>query len=80
MKKGVLLGLLLIIFAHAAWAQGCSVCTKAAAGLDDKSAKGLNGGIVYLAFLPLVIMGTLGFVWYRHNKGDVIASDVRGKE
>lgn len=49
-------------------AQGCSVCTKAAAGLDDKSAKGLNGGIIYLAFLPLIIMGTVGFVWWKHNR------------
>ncbi len=52
-----------------AYSQGCSVCTKAADGLDEKSAKGLNGGIVYLAFLPLAIMGTLGFVWWRHNRG-----------
>ena len=74
MKKSVLIGLLFIIMSHIAYGQGCSVCTKAAAGLDDKSAKGLNGGIVYLAFLPLVIMGTLGFVWYRHYKGDIIAA------
>ena len=68
MKKIVLIGLLLIGVASAAQGQGCSVCTKTAAGLDDKSAKGLNGGIVYLAFLPLAIMGTLGFAWYRYNK------------
>jgi hypothetical protein len=49
-------------------AQGCSVCTKAAAGLDDKSAKGLNGGIIYLAFLPLALIGTVGFIWWRHNR------------
>jgi len=68
MKKIVLIGLLLIGAASIAHGQGCSVCTKTAAGLDDKSAKGLNGGIIYLAFLPLAIMGTMGFIWYRYNK------------
>ena len=67
MKKRVLIGLLLITMAPAVWGQGCAVCTKVAAGMDDKSAKGLNGGIVYLAFLPLVIMGTIGFVWWKKN-------------
>lgn len=67
MKKIVLIGLLSISLAPVTYGQGCSVCTKTAAGLDDKSAKGLNGGIIYLAFLPLAIMGTLGFVWWRSN-------------
>jgi len=73
MKKVVLSGLLLTMLSHIVYGQGCSVCTKMAAGLDDKSAKGLNGGILYLAFLPLVIMGTLAFLWYRHHKGDIMA-------
>ena len=67
MKKFVLTGLLLFALAGA-YAQGCAVCTKVAAGMDDKSAKGLNGGILYLAFLPLTIMGTMGYIWYRYNK------------
>jgi hypothetical protein len=66
MKRIVLAGLMLLVSAIS-YAQGCSVCTKAAAGLDDKSAKGLNGGIIYLAFLPLIIMGTLGFLWWRSS-------------
>ncbi len=70
MKKFVLMGLLSMAVAGATYGQGCSVCTKAAAGLDDKSAKGLNGGIVYLALLPLAIMGTLGFIWWRSNKSE----------
>jgi hypothetical protein len=72
MKKGVLLtGLLLALAVHPQWvkAQGCSMCTKTAAGLDDKSAKGLNGGILYLAVLPLTILSTIGFIWWRHNNG-----------
>jgi hypothetical protein len=61
---------LLVFSAYGAWSQGCSVCTKTAAGLDDKKAKGLNGGIIYLAAVPLSILGTLGFVWWKHNKAE----------
>ncbi|MCW3120544.1 MAG: hypothetical protein JWQ38_36 [Flavipsychrobacter sp.] len=71
MKRLVLItGIILTLAAGTAQAQGCSVCTKTAQGLDDKSAKGLNGGILYLAFLPLTIMGTVGFFWWRSNKGN----------
>ncbi len=70
MKK-LLLVLMLSATAPAAWAQGCSLCTKTAAGLDDKSAKGLNGGILYLATLPLAILGTVGFIWWKHNKTNI---------
>ncbi|MBS1783575.1 MAG: hypothetical protein JSS78_10950 [Bacteroidetes bacterium] len=49
-------------------AQGCSVCTKTAAGLDGKAAKGLNGGVIYLAFFPLAILGTIGIVWWRGQR------------
>ena len=67
MKRIVLVGVLLLMLSGISYGQGCAVCTKTAAGLDDKSAKGLNGGIVYLAILPLAIMGTLGFVWWRNS-------------
>lgn len=46
--------------------QGCSMCTVTASNLDDKSARGLNGGILYLASLPLLILGTLTYVWWKH--------------
>ena len=68
MKRLMLGGLLFLALCGNASGQGCSVCTKTAQGLDSKSAKGLNGGIVYLAFLPLTIMGTLGFVWWKYNR------------
>ncbi len=67
MKRIVFVGLLLVLLSGISYGQGCSVCTKTAAGLDDKSAKGLNGGIIYLAFLPLAIMGTIGFVWWKNS-------------
>lgn len=68
MSKKLLLVLMLSCAAPAVYAQGCAMCTKTASDLDDNSAKGLNGGILYLAALPLTIMGTIGFVWWKHNR------------
>ncbi|MBL7684201.1 MAG: hypothetical protein JNK00_12650 [Flavipsychrobacter sp.] len=68
MKKLVLVCFLLFAADKAANAQGCAMCTKTAAGLDEKSARGLNSGILYLAMLPLSILGTVGYIWWRHNK------------
>lgn len=48
----------------------CAMCTKTAAGLDDKSAKGLNAGIIFLALMPLALIGSVGFIWYRNNKNE----------
>jgi hypothetical protein len=47
----------------------CAVCTKTAASLDDSAARGMNGGIVYLAFMPLTLILFIGIRWYRSNKG-----------
>lgn len=71
MKKWLLILALTITAAPVVHAQGCAMCTKTAAGLDDKSARGLNGGILYLAALPLMILGTVGFVWWRSNKTQI---------
>lgn len=30
--------------------------------------KGLNKGILYLFFTPYIIIGTLGFLWWKHKK------------
>jgi hypothetical protein len=51
-----------------ALAQGCAVCSKTAASLDYKGARGLNGGIIYLAFLPLGFMLGIGYVWWKANR------------
>lgn len=66
MNKGIVLALVAMLFVTEVWAQGCSMCTVTASNLDDNSARGLNGGILYLASLPLFILGTLGYVWWKH--------------
>lgn len=67
MLKRILFILFIGLSSQAAYSQ-CSMCTKTAASLDDKSAKGLNAGILYLAALPLFMMGFVGFRWYRQHK------------
>lgn len=68
MKKIVPVIFILTFLTQDLWAQGCSVCTQTAAGLGSSSAQGLNTGIVYLAALPLLFLGTVGFIWWKRNK------------
>ena len=70
MKKGLIIALFLIhysLFTTYATAQ-CSVCTKTTQQLGEKPAKGLNAGILYLAFIPFAIGGLVFYKWYRANK------------
>jgi hypothetical protein len=45
----------------------CSICTKTAAQLGEKPAKGLNAGIIYLALTPFAIFGVIAFRWWKRN-------------
>ena len=46
----------------------CSICTKTAQQLGEKPAKGMNSGILYLAFAPFAIVGYIGFRWWKNKK------------
>lgn len=46
----------------------CSICTKTAQQMGEGPAKGLNGGILYLAAAPLMILGFIGYKWYQSNR------------
>lgn len=46
----------------------CSICTKTAQQLGEKPAKGMNSGILYLAFTPFAIVGFIGFRWWKNHK------------
>ncbi|MBL7722239.1 MAG: hypothetical protein JNK98_09630 [Chitinophagaceae bacterium] len=73
MKKCVLKSAFLLLFSIStiiASAQ-CSICTKTAQQLGEKPAKGMNSGILYLAFMPMAIIGYLGFRWWKNNKADL---------
>ncbi|HMG67757.1 MAG TPA: hypothetical protein VK588_08730 [Chitinophagaceae bacterium] len=46
----------------------CSICTKTTQQLGEKPAKGLNSGILYLAFTPFAIAGLVGYRWWKNNR------------
>ena len=58
--------LLLSFFTQPVAAQ-CSICSKTAAQLGEKPAKGLNAGIIYLALTPFALMGFIGYRWWKRN-------------
>lgn len=71
MRKILFIAFLLVLMMPAiSNAQGCAICSKTAAGLGEKSAKGLNSGIIYLALFPLTIIGTIGILWWKNNKAE----------
>jgi hypothetical protein len=72
MKKWALIFLFTITYSlltSSASAQ-CSICTKTAQQLGEKPAKGMNSGILYLAFAPFAIVGYIGFRWWKNNRTD----------
>lgn len=48
----------------------CSLCTKTAQQLGEGPAKGLNNGILMLAFTPLALMAFLGYRWWRSQRAN----------
>lgn len=67
-----IVAILLVIFfmaigAPATTAQ-CSVCTKSVQQLGERPAKALNTGILYLMFAPFLIVGVIGYRWWKNNK------------
>lgn len=61
---------LVLISSTDIWAQ-CPMCKMAAeSNLKNggDAGKGLNAGILYLLATPYLIIGTIGFLWWRNNK------------
>jgi len=52
---------------NTAFAQ-CSICTKTVQQMGETPAKGLNTGILYLAFTPFAVVGYIGYRWWKSNK------------
>ncbi len=57
----------ILVFSIQASAQ-CSMCTKTASQLGEKPAQGLNSGILYLMFMPFIIVGFVAWRWWKTNK------------
>ncbi|HYV55739.1 MAG TPA: hypothetical protein VE933_14220 [Chitinophagaceae bacterium] len=58
----------LVLFASQFSRAQCSICTKTAQQLGEQPAKGLNSGILYLAFTPMIIVAVIGYRWWRSNR------------
>jgi hypothetical protein len=67
MKK-ILQILVVVLFVSLQSMAQCSLCTKTAQQLGEGPAKGLNNGILMLAFTPLLIIGILGFRYWRSTR------------
>jgi hypothetical protein len=70
MKKLFFIALFITLFLISATQSSaqCSICTKTAQQLGEKPAKGLNSGILYLAFAPFAIAAYVGYRWWKTNK------------
>ena len=71
MKKRLLTAVILIYFLliiKDPVAAQCSICTKTAQQLGEGPAKGMNFAILYLAFFPLLLIGFIGYRWWKTNK------------
>ncbi len=69
MKKQVFIGvvaILVLVLPQLLQAQ-CSICTRTAQQMGEGPAKGLNGGILYLAGMPFLILGYIGYRWWKSN-------------
>jgi TRAP-type C4-dicarboxylate transport system permease small subunit len=66
------IAILLVVFFMAAYTPAataqCSVCTKSVQQLGERPAKALNTGILYLMFTPFLIVGVIGYRWWKGNK------------
>ncbi|WP_460614187.1 hypothetical protein [Hymenobacter seoulensis] len=67
----LLLGVLLSALPLSVQAQ-CTMCkTQVEASRQEKDGydtTGLNKGILYLMTIPYVLIGTVGYFWYRHSQ------------
>jgi len=70
MKNAVTIVLFIFCMAFCAPAvtAQCSVCTKTAQQMGEKPAKALNTGILYLMAAPFLIVGFIGYRWWKSNK------------
>ena len=67
-KKLAIVFLFFLFIGHSTANAQCSICTKTTQQLGEKPAKGMNAGILYLAFAPFAIVGYIGYRWWSNNK------------
>ena len=66
--------LILILFIGGELSAQCPMCRIAAeSNLENggTTGKGLNRGILYLLMMPYVIVGLIGFIWYKNRNKEI---------
>jgi hypothetical protein len=53
-------------FTDATMAQ-CAICSRTAQQMGEKPALGLNNGILYLMLAPFILVGVIGYRWWKNN-------------
>lgn len=67
----IVLVMVFIMFADSDLLAQCPMCKMSAeSNLKNggSAGKGLNAGILYMFFMPYLLVATLGFIWYRNRK------------
>ncbi|MEO1262566.1 MAG: hypothetical protein AAFZ15_27415 [Bacteroidota bacterium] len=49
----------------------CKIGAESNLKSGGSAGKGLNTGILYMLALPYVLVGTIGYVWWRNRKRDI---------
>ena len=70
MKHGakILFFLIVLLLSDVLMYAQCSICSKTASQLGEEAGRGLNGGILYLAAAPFLILSYIGYKWWRNNQ------------
>jgi hypothetical protein len=45
----------------------CAICSRTAQQMGEKPAQGLNSGILYLMAAPFLLVGFIGYRWWKNN-------------
>lgn len=48
----------------------CSICTRTSEQMGEQPAKGMNAGILYLAFTPFALIGFIAYRWWKNNRNN----------
>jgi hypothetical protein len=75
------LTLILIVGVYLPANAQCAMCTgqvETATNAGSSVALGINKGVLYIFMMPYLIMGTLGYFWWRSRKKEPEASQQTG--
>ena len=64
---------ILLVIAYLPSSAQCAMCTgqvETATNAGSSVALGINKGVLYIFMMPYLIMGTLGYFWWRGRKKD----------